>query len=309
MGSGGVMDLQFPWSSYPPQIRAAALASVLFVCGFVLLDASVARAQESCTESGQAIGDYIAVGIQCYEAPNTSGAGTSAIASTSDRNDAPPYVQYRWVSVCAGAGPTVAAGQSADCGQANTCPDPADRVWRLWGRKPSGDWDPFGTQCAGPQGPPPAQTPRPQVTPGLVLNALRQIGLPALEAHTQPEDKTLVNFATIFYAEPQTLVRTLTLLGQQVHVEATPTSFVWRYGDGTSTTTSTPGAPYPAKDITHNNADAHTTVQTSVDVTYSARFQVGNGGWQDIPETVTIVGPQSALRISEATAVLSGDYN
>jgi hypothetical protein len=118
-----------------------------------------------------------------------------------------------------------------------------------------------------------------------------------------------VNFATIFYAEPQTFVRTLTLLGQQVHVEATPTSFVWRYGDGTSTTTSTPGAPYPAKDITHNYADAHTTVQTSVDVTYSARFQVGNGGWQDIPETVTIVGPQSALRISEATAVLSGDYN
>ena len=141
-----------------------------------------------------------------------------------------------------------------------------------------------------------------------MLTALRRIGLPSLEARTQPRDKTLVNFATIFYADPQTFTRTLTLLGQSVDVEATPTSFTWHYGDGTSATTSTAGAPYPAKDITHNYTDAHTTVSPSVDVTYSARFRVGNGGWQAIPDTVTIAGPASSLRISEATAVLSGDY-
>jgi hypothetical protein len=49
-------------------------------------------------------------------------------------------------------------------------------------------------------------------------------------------------------------------------------------------------------------------VAPSVDVTYSARFRVGTGSWPTIPETVTIAGPTSALRISEATAVLSGDY-
>ena len=147
------------------------------------------------------------------------------------------------------------------------------------------------------------------MTAALVLTALRRLGLPSLEARTQPEDKTLVNFATIFYANPQPFTRTITLLGQSVDVEATPSSFTWHYGDGTSTTTATPGAPYPAKDVTHNYVDAHTTVQTSVDVTYSARFRVGNGGWQDIPETVTIAGPATALRISEATAVLSGDYH
>ncbi len=48
-------------------------------------------------------------------------------------------------------------------------------------------------------------------------------------------------------------------------------------------------------------------MQTSVDVTYTARFRVGNGAWQAIPETVTIAGPGGALRISEATAVLSGE--
>jgi hypothetical protein len=263
-----------------------------------------------CEPSGEGAGSVLNLGMTCAT-PTTaiSGTGTSTTTAATGGASAPRYLQYRWVSVCAGSGPAAQVGQSADCGQANTCPDPADRVWRLWARKTSGDWDPFGTECAGPAGPPPAQTPKPQVTPGLVLNALRQLGLPALRAHTQPEDKTLVNFATIFYAEPHPFVRTITLLGQQVHVEATPTSFTWHYGDGMSTTTSTPGAPYPAKDITHNYVDAHTTVQTSVDVTYSARFQVGGGGWQEIPETVTIAGPASALRISEATALLSGDYH
>jgi hypothetical protein len=154
-----------------------------------------------------------------------------------------------------------------------------------------------------------AAAPRPQVTPGVVMTAMRRIGLPALAAHTQPEGKTLVNFATIFYTEPQPFTRSVTLLGRRVTIVATPQTFTWDYGDGTTSSTSTPGAPYPAKDVTHSYRDAHRTVLTSVDVAYSARFRVGGGAWQDIPGTVTIAGPTSPLRISEATALLSGDYS
>ena len=146
------------------------------------------------------------------------------------------------------------------------------------------------------------------MTPGLVLEAIRRLGLPALEAHTQPRDKTLVNFATIFYTEPQRFSRTITLLGQRVDVEATPTRFTWHHGDGTSATTTGPGAPYPSKDITYDYTHAHVTVRPSVDVTYAARFRVNGGAWRGIPETVTIAGPPSQLRVSEATAVLSGQY-
>ena len=142
----------------------------------------------------------------------------------------------------------------------------------------------------------------------MVLNALRQMGLPSLETVTQPEDKTLVNFETIFYTQPQEFTRTVTLLGQSVDVEATASQYTWHHGDGTTVTTSSPGAPYPSKEITHSYTDAHVTVAPSVDVTYTARFRVEGGGWQDIGETVTIAGPPTALRISEATALLSGDY-
>jgi hypothetical protein len=187
------------------------------------------------------------------------------------------------------------------------CADPLERLWVLWARRTSRTWEPLYTQCFG-RPPTAADTPRPTVTPGLVLTALRRIGLPAIEARTQPEDKTLVNFETIFYAQPQTFARTITLLGQSVDVEARPTQYIWHHGDGTVARTSTPGAPYPAKDVTYEYTDAHRTVQASVDVVYTARFRVGGGAWQDIAETVTIEGPPTPLRISEATPVLSGEY-
>ncbi|HET6624943.1 MAG TPA: hypothetical protein VFG63_01005, partial [Nocardioidaceae bacterium] len=129
-----------------------------------------------------------------------------------------------------------------------------------------------------------------------------------LATQTQPADKTLVNFATIFYTEPEPFARTIRLLGQRVDVEARPQQYTWHHGDGTSHSTTSPGAPYPSKEITYSYTDAHTTVSPRVDVTYSARFRVNGGAWQDIAETVTIAGPATQLRISEATAVLSGSY-
>jgi hypothetical protein len=171
----------------------------------------------------------------------------------------------------------------------------------------AGDWDPLATQCFG-RPPTAADTPRPHVTPALVLNAIRRIGLPAVEAHTQPAGKTLVNFDTIFYTEAEPFTRTITLLGQQVDVEATPVGYVWHHGDGTVDETDSPGAPYPSKEITYRYQDAHTTVRPSVDVVYGARFRVNGGSWQDIPQQVTVAGPETDLRVSEATAVLSGSY-
>ncbi len=174
--------------------------------------------------------------------------------------------------------------------------------------RPDATWAPLGTQCFG-RPPTVTDAPQPTVTPALVLTALRRLGLPAVEARTQPEGKTLVNFDTIVFAEPETFSRTISLLGQSVDIEAVPAQFTWSHGDGTTSVTETPGAPYPAKDVVHQYTDAHQTVQTRVDVTYRARFKVNGGDWQEIGETVTIPGPTGDLRISEATAVLSGQYD
>jgi hypothetical protein len=147
---------------------------------------------------------------------------------------------------------------------------------------------------------------RPQITWAMVLREVKRVGLPALRVRVQPADRTLVNFETIFYTEPEPFERELALLGQRVDVRATATGFAWSFGDGASAQTQTPGAPYPAKDIIHEYVDADVTVAPRVDVTYTAQFRVNGGAWQDIPQTVTIAGPSTRLRVLEATAVLVG---
>ncbi|HET6563301.1 MAG TPA: hypothetical protein VFG72_15610 [Marmoricola sp.] len=154
---------------------------------------------------------------------------------------------------------------------------------------------------------PPAYVP-PTVTPGDVLSALRRIGLPRLDVEVQPAAKTLVNFDTIFWTDPETVALDLTILGQGVDVVATPERYDWSFGDGTSAATQTPGNPYPSRSITHRYQDAQVTVRPQVTVAYSARFRVNGGGWQEIDETVSTTGPPGSLRVAEGTPLLSGDH-
>ena len=140
----------------------------------------------------------------------------------------------------------------------------------------------------------------------MVLAAFRRIPLPSLRSHSQPADKTLINFDTIFFTDAEPLTRTVTLLGQQVRLEIRPSRFEWVHGDGTTDTTATPGSPYPAKDVVYRYADAHRTVQHSVVVTWSAEWSLNGGPLQPVNGTVTTSGPATPLRIAEASPALSG---
>ncbi|MDP9443286.1 MAG: hypothetical protein M3P83_02620 [Actinomycetota bacterium] len=157
-----------------------------------------------------------------------------------------------------------------------------------------------------PENPPENLEVPPLITPGMVLRELQRVGLPELQIRVQPAEKTLVNFETIFYAEPEPYQGQLTLLGQEVDVRAEPSTFDWTFGDGETMQTTEPGAPYPDKTIVHEYVDAEVTVRPSVDVTYTAEFRVNGGPWQDVGDTVTIPGPPTGLRITEATPVLTG---
>jgi hypothetical protein len=287
-----------------PRLLARLLLCTVVWSSILATIPSQASWAAGCGSSGDNGDDFVTVTIHCQ----LPGGSTTSPGTESSGNQAPAYLKYMWHTPCVRFSPVDQLGNAPDCGIARTCADQQERSWQLWGLSAATrQWEYLSSQCFG-RPPTAAQTPVPVVTPGMVLQAIRAIGLPSLQAHTQPEGKTLVNFATIFYTSPQPFTRTIRLLSQPVHVEATATSFTWHHGDGTVATTTTPGAPYPDKQITYAYGTAHTTVRTSVDVTYTARFRVGGGNWQSIPETVTISGPASDLRISEATAVLSGEY-
>lgn len=145
---------------------------------------------------------------------------------------------------------------------------------------------------------------QPVVTADLVLQAFREVPLPASVLVVQPpEGETLVNFDTNFYTEADEFSVTVELLGVPVDLLVRPASFAWSFGDGATRTTTTPGAAYPDLEVTHRYARPG-TVTTAVTVVWAADFSVAGGPWQTVDGTVAMASAGIPLRVREATPVL-----
>lgn len=276
----------------PRELIAAALVAVASIA----VQAGSAAATKCSAGSSTANNSLFAAAI--CTAHGSSGNGSDQIAV---QGSAPAYTAYKSEPVCFIRAET--GGQSNGCPASapDTC-RPGETLFQQFGLH-DGTWEALGQFCAGQNGAPDAA---PQVTPALVARAFQRIPLPALRAMTQPADRTLINFDTIFYVQATPLHRTLTLLGQRVELEITPSTFRWVHGDGTTAVTQTAGAAYPAKDVVYRYQDAHVTVRHHVEIVWTARWSLNGGPLQDVDGTVTTVGPDTPLRVTEATPALSG---
>lgn len=144
-----------------------------------------------------------------------------------------------------------------------------------------------------------------QLTPGRIEQAIREIEMPRLALRVQPGDRTLVNVPTILSTTPADVDRTITLLGVTIDVQASPTSYTWHHGDGTSQTTSGPGAPWPAKDVTHTYRRSAAQVSLRLDVAYTVRYRVDGGTWTPLAEPLTTTSAPVSLRVDQAAPVLT----
>lgn len=232
--------------------------------------------------------------VHSYAGQHTP-AGQAGVAVSGD------HEVWVWTPVCSnrlnGNGGFVQVCASSGC-------VPGQQLVRLMRISPR-PVVPGASRCVGPAVAR-ALTHRPVLTPALVLRAFRRVPLPRLASIAQPGNKTLVNFDTIFHTQARPFTRTVTLLGQRVRLEITPSSYDWTWGDGTSMRTTTPGAAYPSREVVHRYQRAHVTVEHQVRVTWSAQYAVNGGPVQPVPGTVTLTGPATALRIAEATPALSG---
>ncbi len=196
-----------------------------------------------------------------------------------------------------------ARGGSQTCGEPALC-DNGDIMEATSYFNAEGEFVDRGFNC--PVDSAPAAAAPPQVTPGLVLAAFRRLPLPPSELRVQPPNgRTLVNFDTNFFTDGAELSRTVTLLGRRVELRIWPSQFGWRFGDGATRSTTSPGSAYPDLEITHRYLRAG-RVAPSVDTTYAARFRVDGGPWRDVAGTVTIPGRPDALRVVTARPVLVG---
>lgn len=162
------------------------------------------------------------------------------------------------------------------------------------------DGDAVGTACLSADeeakigDPPPIRV--------LVLKAFENLDWqPSQLAVQPPGGRTLVNLDTNFYTDNTAFTSIpITLVQSRVVVSARPTAYRWNFGDRTSTTTTSPGAPYPDLDVTHVYEKTD-KVAVSVDTQYGdASFTVDGGPPQQIPSTIWISGETQDLQILEA---------
>ncbi|WP_286928347.1 MULTISPECIES: hypothetical protein [Aeromicrobium] len=150
----------------------------------------------------------------------------------------------------------------------------------------------------------PTEAPEREVTPGDVVEAVERVGLPRLRVAVQPAGSTLVNLETIFHTSAAPFEETVDILDSTVDLRATPASYTWHHGDGTTQTTTSPGRPYPALDVIHRYRRPG-GVRARVDVTYQVTYRIDDGGWQELDATITATGPTTTLRVREARPVLT----
>lgn len=231
------------------------------------------------------------------ESPGTS---TTSHTSTPQAPSNPNAPIYEWRTGCAGS-KSVQGGSDTVCGA--PCP-PGEIYMERWQVHPPPARRTPASACMSPADAAAAAVP--QVTPAMVATAFQRLPMPAFKSQVQPAAKTLVNFDTIFFTSARPFNRDVTILGQNVNLRITPSRFTWHYGDGTSASTTSPGAKYPRKDVVHRYQQAHVTVNHHLTINWSARWRLNGGAWQDVNGTATSTGPNTALRIAEAVPVLSG---
>lgn len=272
----------------------AILSLFIAVALAIVVPAHPASAACPTAQGGQ---DAYDVAI-CVDVAPTSTVGEPG-GGTSDATS-PTGSPVTYVPVCP---PT-------DCGgQVDACTDGTD-AFMIVEDGVDGSLEVLGGACLSPADlPDPAP---PQVTPGMVLAAFQRVPLPGSSLTIAPPGgRTLVGLDTILSTEAESFTETLTLLGQQVELDISPAEFTWHHGDGTSQSTDDPGIPYaegrPMSDyVSHQYSAVADRLALRVDTTWSARFRVNGGPWQDVGDTVTIEGDAVALEVVEAEPNLVG---
>ena len=184
-----------------------------------------------------------------------------------------------------------------DCGGG----DPVEPLWRrdrATTTSPWGEWyTVVGWTCPA------------DYAPTLTAEDFRRLPLAPPPLTIQPDRaEHLVNMPTIVYTTPTQQLLTTDLLGYPVEVEATPTSYTWDFGDGTTLTTASPGHPYPHQDVAHPYARPGTYTIT-LTTTFTGRYRLaGTTTWATVTGTATTTTTSAPITAVEApTRLVTAD--
>jgi hypothetical protein len=235
--------------------------------------------------------DLAAVGtsVTLSNSRNSTGEGPSSGSASSSQ------IIVRSVPVC------TSGGTLARCLRTTlSCPTGQHIIARYRGLStlptpPGPGWTYLGQSCSG----------RTTPTPTFTLNDFQRLPLPPGVFTVQPPGgNVLINVPTIVYADPTPTSLTTTSLGTTIHIEATPTTWTWAFGDGSTLgPTHDPGQPYPS--LTHPHT--YTTpgeYPLTMTTTYTGRYHTGDGEWIPVDGTAQVTTPPTTITVLSAHADL-----
>lgn len=215
------------------------------------------------------------------------------------------------VAACDGNEPSGSAPRDALCSEAialcaNT-PDPADMLFWFYAGPPgvatpsAAQWQRTGQACLRP-----GEARARQVIPDFTLQDFRRLPLPPGKTHIEPPNlRTLVNVPTNVYVVSRPVTLSTTLVGFPVQVRATPVSYRWSFGDGSTLHTEDPGAPYPDLRTTHTYTKP-ATASVVLTTAYAGEYSVAGGPWQPVDGVALVDSPAVSLTVVEARGELVG---
>ncbi|WP_405474367.1 hypothetical protein [Paenarthrobacter ilicis] len=147
-----------------------------------------------------------------------------------------------------------------------------------------------------------------------ILNDFRQLPINPGTVQAQPFPHTLKGGPTNFYTTTGQQTFDLTILGQTVHLTATPTNHTYNYGDGT-TLGPTPATGYPIAQpqwLTTETPTSHTYAETgnyqaTVTTTYTGTYSVNNGPPLPINGTLDLTTPPTTIHVWKTQRALVAD--
>ena len=122
-----------------------------------------------------------------------------------------------------------------------------------------------------------------------------------------PGEQVIVTMDLIVYTDPSPRTLTTTVGGTPVTVVVTPVSYTWDWGDGTTTSTTDPGAPYPNQTVVHRYRKRLKGVVVTLTTTWSATFSVDGGPPQPVTGTVTTTDVSDPFDLVRIITVLTDD--
>ncbi|WP_369745327.1 hypothetical protein [Paenarthrobacter sp. AMU7] len=197
-------------------------------------------------------------------------------------------------------------------------PDGEEGTPVIWRQAPKSITNPTWTDYPAVSGPTCLYDPQPQNVlaniAARILTDFQQLPVNPGTLEAQPFPHTLKGGPTNFYTTTAEQGFDITILGQAVHITATPANYTYTYGDG-STLGPTPVAGYsiPETDWLNNETrTSHTYTETgnyqaTLTTSFTGTYSVNNGPPLPINGTLHITTPAKTIHVWKTERALVAD--